>query len=150
MAETPTQKPTGGNRSRTLSLWILAFLVAIASALPTSALFLYLTVALESAGWAIAALCFGFAIGNLASVGPARLAEGDDLAEALSEYFATMAQHIALVKGDPAAGGPVTVRMHAVNIFTDALGQRNTGRGPRTRMAWTAKSVRVSGSKKIE
>src|SRR5271167_4172827 len=41
----------------------------------------------------------------------------------------TLAQHIALVKGDPATGGPVTVRMHAVNIFTDALGQRNTGRG---------------------
>ena len=41
----------------------------------------------------------------------------------------TMAQHIALVKGDPATGGPVTVRMHAVNIFTDALGQRDTGRG---------------------
>ncbi|MFZ5781290.1 MAG: 3,4-dihydroxy-2-butanone-4-phosphate synthase [Pseudomonadota bacterium] len=41
----------------------------------------------------------------------------------------TMAQHIALVKGDPAAGGPVMVRMHAVNIFTDVLGQRNTGRG---------------------
>jgi 3,4-dihydroxy 2-butanone 4-phosphate synthase/GTP cyclohydrolase II len=41
----------------------------------------------------------------------------------------TLAQHIALVKGDPATGGPVTVRMHAVNIFTDALGQRDTGRG---------------------
>src|SRR5918993_946116 len=41
----------------------------------------------------------------------------------------TMAQHIALVRGDPAAGGPVMVRMHAVNIFTDVLGQRNTGRG---------------------
>ncbi|HTR86811.1 MAG TPA: 3,4-dihydroxy-2-butanone-4-phosphate synthase [Reyranella sp.] len=41
----------------------------------------------------------------------------------------TMAQHLALVKGDPATGGPDTVRMHAVNIFTDALGQRNTGRG---------------------
>ena len=41
----------------------------------------------------------------------------------------TMAQHIALVKGDPAAGGPITVRMHAVNIFTDALGQRDHGRG---------------------
>jgi 3,4-dihydroxy 2-butanone 4-phosphate synthase/GTP cyclohydrolase II len=41
----------------------------------------------------------------------------------------TMAQHLALVKGDPATGGPITVRMHAVNIFTDALGQRNTGRG---------------------
>ncbi len=41
----------------------------------------------------------------------------------------TMAQHVALVKGDPAAGGPVLVRMHAVNLFTDALGQRTGGRG---------------------
>src|SRR3977135_4112775 len=40
-----------------------------------------------------------------------------------------MAQHIALVKGDPATGGPVTVRMHAGNIITDALGQRDTRRG---------------------
>ena len=41
----------------------------------------------------------------------------------------TMAQHVALVKGDPAAGGPVMVRMHAVNLFTDALGERSGGRG---------------------
>jgi 3,4-dihydroxy 2-butanone 4-phosphate synthase/GTP cyclohydrolase II len=41
----------------------------------------------------------------------------------------TMAQHIALVKGDPAAPEPITVRMHAVNIFTDTLGQRSGGRG---------------------
>jgi 3,4-dihydroxy 2-butanone 4-phosphate synthase/GTP cyclohydrolase II len=41
----------------------------------------------------------------------------------------TMAQHVALVKGDPAAPGPITVRMHAVNLFTDALGQRSGGRG---------------------
>ncbi|HYC64732.1 MAG TPA: 3,4-dihydroxy-2-butanone-4-phosphate synthase [Reyranellaceae bacterium] len=41
----------------------------------------------------------------------------------------TMAQHVALVKGDPAAGGPVLVRMHAMNLFTDALGQRIGGRG---------------------
>ena len=41
----------------------------------------------------------------------------------------TMAQHVALVKGDPAAGGPVTVRMHAVNLFSDTLGQRSGGRG---------------------
>ncbi len=41
----------------------------------------------------------------------------------------TMAQHVALVKGDPAAGGTVLVRMHAVNLFTDALGQRTGGRG---------------------
>ncbi len=41
----------------------------------------------------------------------------------------TKAQHVALVKGDPAAGGPITVRMHAVNLFTDTLGQRSGGRG---------------------
>jgi 3,4-dihydroxy 2-butanone 4-phosphate synthase/GTP cyclohydrolase II len=41
----------------------------------------------------------------------------------------TKAQHVALVKGDPASGGPVTVRMHAVNLFTDTLGQRTGGRG---------------------
>jgi len=41
----------------------------------------------------------------------------------------TLAQHLALVKGDPATGGPVMVRMHATNIFTDVLGQHSTGRG---------------------
>ncbi|HEY2875936.1 MAG TPA: 3,4-dihydroxy-2-butanone-4-phosphate synthase [Reyranella sp.] len=41
----------------------------------------------------------------------------------------TMAQHVALVKGDPAAPGPITVRMHAVNLFNDTLGQRSGGRG---------------------
>ena len=41
----------------------------------------------------------------------------------------TMAQHVALVKGDPAASGPVLVRMHAMNLFTDALGPRTGGRG---------------------
>ena len=32
------------------------------------------------------------------------------------------AEHIALVKGDIASGGPVLVRMHALNIFSDLLG----------------------------
>ncbi len=41
----------------------------------------------------------------------------------------TKAQHVALVKGDPMSGGPITVRMHAVNLFTDTLGQRSGGRG---------------------
>jgi 3,4-dihydroxy 2-butanone 4-phosphate synthase/GTP cyclohydrolase II len=41
----------------------------------------------------------------------------------------TKAQHVALVKGDPSVGGPITVRMHAVNLFTDTLGQRSGGRG---------------------
>ena len=37
----------------------------------------------------------------------------------------TKAQHVALVKGDPSTGGPITVRMHAVNLFTDTLGHAN-------------------------
>lgn len=41
----------------------------------------------------------------------------------------TKVQHVALVKGDPSVGEPITVRMHAVNLFTDALGQRSGGRG---------------------
>ena len=32
------------------------------------------------------------------------------------------AEHIALVKGDIRSGGPVLVRMHALNIFSDLLG----------------------------
>ncbi len=34
------------------------------------------------------------------------------------------AEHIALVKGDVASGGPVLVRMHAVNLFDDLLAVR--------------------------
>jgi 3,4-dihydroxy 2-butanone 4-phosphate synthase/GTP cyclohydrolase II len=32
------------------------------------------------------------------------------------------AEHIALIKGDVASGGPVPVRMHAVNVLSDVLG----------------------------
>ena len=40
-----------------------------------------------------------------------------------------MGEHIALVKGDPTAGaGPVMVRMHALSIFDDVLGEAETGR----------------------
>jgi len=35
------------------------------------------------------------------------------------------AEHLALVKGDPAAPGPVTVRMHALNVLSDVLGDRS-------------------------
>ena len=40
---------------------------------------------------------------------------------------AAYAEHIALVKGDPAADGPVLVRMHAVNVLEDLLGDDSTG-----------------------
>ena len=42
---------------------------------------------------------------------------------------ATMAQHVALVKGDPRLEGPVLVRMHAISLFADFLGQKVPGRG---------------------
>ena len=38
------------------------------------------------------------------------------------------AEHIALVKGDIAAPGPVLVRMHAVNVLDDALASTRSGR----------------------
>ena len=44
------------------------------------------------------------------------------------------AEHIALVKGDITKGGPVLVRMHAVNMLDDALGNvSNSRRGAAAR-----------------
>ncbi len=43
---------------------------------------------------------------------------------------ATKAQHVALVKGDVTSDdGPVLVRVHAMNLFSDALGEKLPGRG---------------------
>ena len=39
------------------------------------------------------------------------------------------AEHVALVKGDISRGGPVLVRMHALNVLDDVLGSQGTGRG---------------------
>jgi 3,4-dihydroxy 2-butanone 4-phosphate synthase/GTP cyclohydrolase II len=41
----------------------------------------------------------------------------------------TGVEHIALVKGDPEAPGPVPVRVHALNVLEDVLGEDNDGRG---------------------
>ena len=38
------------------------------------------------------------------------------------------AEHIALVKGDVSDGGPVLVRMHAINLLDDVLGQLGSGK----------------------
>ncbi len=38
-------------------------------------------------------------------------------------------EHIALVKGDPEAPGPVLVRVHALNVLEDVLGEDGDGRG---------------------
>jgi 3,4-dihydroxy 2-butanone 4-phosphate synthase/GTP cyclohydrolase II len=39
------------------------------------------------------------------------------------------AEHLALIKGDLTTDGPVLVRMHAVNILTDVLGENKPGAG---------------------
>jgi 3,4-dihydroxy 2-butanone 4-phosphate synthase / GTP cyclohydrolase II len=38
------------------------------------------------------------------------------------------AEHIALIKGDIDTGGPVLVRMHALNVLEDVLGDESTGK----------------------
>lgn len=40
---------------------------------------------------------------------------------------AAYAEHLALVKGDIMTGGPVLVRMHALSVFRDVLGDTETG-----------------------
>jgi 3,4-dihydroxy 2-butanone 4-phosphate synthase/GTP cyclohydrolase II len=42
---------------------------------------------------------------------------------------AAYAEHIALVKGDITGPEPVLVRMHALNVLDDVLGDRSVGRG---------------------
>jgi 3,4-dihydroxy 2-butanone 4-phosphate synthase/GTP cyclohydrolase II len=39
-------------------------------------------------------------------------------------------EHLALVKGDVSAPGPVLVRVHAVNLLSDLLGVGEAGEGP--------------------
>jgi 3,4-dihydroxy 2-butanone 4-phosphate synthase/GTP cyclohydrolase II len=41
---------------------------------------------------------------------------------------AAYAEHIALVKGDVASGGPVLARVHAFSVLDDMLGDRDSGR----------------------
>jgi 3,4-dihydroxy 2-butanone 4-phosphate synthase / GTP cyclohydrolase II len=41
----------------------------------------------------------------------------------------TYAEHLALVKGDISAPGPVLVRMHALSVLDDVLGDSASGRG---------------------
>lgn len=48
------------------------------------------------------------------------------------------AEHVALVKGDLSAPGPVLVRMHALNVLEDVLGDLSTGPHDELRQAMTA------------
>jgi len=44
------------------------------------------------------------------------------------ENTTAYAEHIALIKGDITADGPVYVRMHALNVLEDVLGDTSTGK----------------------
>jgi 3,4-dihydroxy 2-butanone 4-phosphate synthase / GTP cyclohydrolase II len=50
----------------------------------------------------------------------------------------TGVEHIALVKGDLEQGGPVLVRVHALNVLEDVLGDGDEGRGDQLRAAMEA------------
>jgi 3,4-dihydroxy 2-butanone 4-phosphate synthase/GTP cyclohydrolase II len=50
----------------------------------------------------------------------------------------TGVEHIALVKGDLEAPGPVLVRVHALNILEDVLGENSDGHGGRLHAAMAA------------
>ncbi len=45
------------------------------------------------------------------------------------------AEHIALIKGDLSAAGPVLVRMHALNVIEDVLGDQSAGKAQELRQA---------------
>jgi len=45
------------------------------------------------------------------------------------------AEHIALVMGDISANGPVLVRMHAMNVLEDVLGDKSSGKTPELHQA---------------
>jgi 3,4-dihydroxy 2-butanone 4-phosphate synthase / GTP cyclohydrolase II len=47
----------------------------------------------------------------------------------------TGVEHLALVKGDLEVSGPVLVRVHALNVLEDVLGEDNDGRGGQLRAA---------------
>jgi 3,4-dihydroxy 2-butanone 4-phosphate synthase/GTP cyclohydrolase II len=50
----------------------------------------------------------------------------------------TGVEHLALVKGDLEAPGPILVRVHALNIIDDVLGEDSDGQGGRLHAAMTA------------
>ncbi len=55
------------------------------------------------------------------------------------------AEHIALVKGDLSGDAPVLVRMHAINILEDVLGDGSDGRGGEIQAAMQAISKEARG-----
>ncbi len=52
---------------------------------------------------------------------------GGDFTMAIYRNTVAYAEHIALIKGDVTAGGPVPVRMHALNVLEDVLGDSSRG-----------------------
>ena len=56
-----------------------------------------------------------------------RSRHGGDFRMILYRTTVEYAEHLALVKGDMSTGGPVLVRMHAVNVLSDLLGELSEG-----------------------
>lgn len=52
---------------------------------------------------------------------------GGSFTMAIYQNTVAYAEHIALVKGDISKGGPVPVRMHALNVLEDVLGDNSRG-----------------------
>lgn len=58
-----------------------------------------------------------------------RSVHGGDWKMIIYVNTAAYAEHVALVKGDVASGGPVLARVHALNVLDDVLGDRDFGKG---------------------
>ncbi len=60
---------------------------------------------------------------------------GGDFQMVIYESTVPKAEHVALIKGDLSAPGPVLVRMHALNVLDDVLGDATSGHGGELRAA---------------
>jgi 3,4-dihydroxy 2-butanone 4-phosphate synthase/GTP cyclohydrolase II len=58
---------------------------------------------------------------------PFESSHGGTFQMCIYENTVAYAEHIALVKGDISTGGPVPVRMHALNVLEDVLGDNSRG-----------------------
>ncbi len=70
----------------------------------------------------------GLKIGTIADLIAYRRKYGGEFRAIVYMNKSTKQQHIALVKGDVSGDKPVLVRMHAMSIFTDSLGENRPGR----------------------
>ena len=65
----------------------------------------------------------------------------------LKVYATTVdpAEHVALVKGDVASGGPVLVRVHALNTIDDVVSTGSAAARPPSTRRWRSSAARARG-----